>query len=1307
MFIRPAKVLFKVISVIMMGVILFSSFSFSAFAETTAKTVNTPIERLNEFGNGLAAFYSGKVTQNFTNDKSKVDINGDLSKYVNEKKMTIKSTTDQLFWDYGNGMLKINTSKSQAVSGFLKSLGSYTLKDVVIDSSNEYATILVTSLDGKPIASSDKLLIQASTEDKLFNFKEKNGTILDLGQPQIMVKNINAKVTLKNRTKMKAISLDENGYYKSNAKVEAKGKDLKVNLPANSMYTIVYKENSIKSQAAPKTTKGKYIIWQGEKPDSTNFPNKTDFSASTFEDKKSLLLGNDWLTAPNDPRAEGEEPLFAKYTVNVDEDGEYSFWTRKFWKHGPFKWRFDDGEWKTCPFEVTLSDNTDIRKFLCANWVYLNNVKLSKGKHTFELEMSAEVGQSKVGAFDAFLLTKDFFVPRGNILPGTKYGKAESGYWAFEPDFDQFKDSLIDLRYLNEKKAGQSGFVKKDNNQILLGNGKPVKFVGVNIGPDVIRSDKKTVQYLARRLAKYGINMVRLHGSVYDKASTDLSKIDTDYLDKLQYFVATLKNEGIYSNISWYFPLWYNLSKDNGFDGYNNTNPFALLEFDSQFQSIYKDTAKNFLTVKNPYTGLSLVQDPAVAMIEIQNEDNYFFWTFGKSNISEAKLKDLETQYAAWLIKKYGSLEKTTKTWGIEAAQDRDSIENKRMTLLDAWFMTLDGAKNPNINKRMQDQLEFLVNSQKSFYEGMVSFLKKDLGAKALISASNWTTADNKSQNALERYTYTPADIIDRHGYFNSDHQGDGSGYSVSVGQTFVDKSVMYSPEAAIMGVVETEGHPQMISETGWTNPNKYKGESIPMWTTYGSLNGTDAIGFFAITGAHWENSMNKFAFMTPTIMGQMAGFSLMFRRQDVVEAKPLVKITHSLKELYQYKGSPLYESSALDQYRDVGPKKTATDASTMNFEYGNTYGFAKSGGSGSVSITSDINRVYMGNGSMNVIYKDVVKGKKDKQASVEVAVKEPNLSLPSKSVLKFRIFVPGSSQIMLQPFVQGKTISKEGALSKVLETGKWVEISLAIDKGIEKVIKLGVRLVLPQGSASKGQIWIDSINYDGYLEKLDFEKALAETEKLANEAVAGDKAGNYPEADIDRLKSDIEYYKEQISNLDLNKEAIVDLQQQLQDTNNIFVRKKISDEDKAYINFEDGLQGFGAAYGDGKATVTLDSTKSYKGKNSCRIDFENGYNIGVQKDTLDIEPGSTIVYRVFVDPNAVVDVQPMVFGKGWKYNGNYIADQYVTKGKWVEYSVQFAEGEKPVIMFGLGLLGAGSKGTVWVDSIEVIPPTK
>jgi len=676
-----------------------------------------------------------------------------------------------------------------------------------------------------------------------------------------------------------------------------------------------------------------YVWWEGESPVKTNFPSKTWFSASTFEaSRHRILSGGDWLT--NTGKRKDAE-AFASYRIRVSKSGDYALWCRKFWKHGPFRWRFDRRPWQTCTRDVGLASTTPIRKHLCVNWVYLGKVKLDRGTHTFELRLLANEGQNLTACFDAFLLSPTVFTPRGRLKPDEKSGDAEPGWWAFEPATDTFADAMLDLRPLNEKIAGESGFVRRNGDDFVLGNGKPVRFWAVNVGGGVVRLGKEPQKYLARRLAKVGVNMVRVHSALFDRGAPDPAAPDRKYLDSLHHLVAVLRAEGIYVKLSFYFPLWFDVKPTYGIPGYDtirNKKPFALLYFDARMQAIYKSWARALLTTRNPYTFVPLGKDPAVAIVEIVNEDSTFFWTFAKKNIPRVQMMKLEKRFGDWLRKRYGSLAKAPAAWGARASHKNDEVRKGRVALLSAWHMTSQGVARSGISKkRMSDQLRFLTEHQKGFYADMVRYFRKDLGAKCLVSCSNWKTADARTLDALERYTYTAGDVIDRHGYFGGRHSGEGANYSVRVGHTFADRAGVLEPTKIPIQVNAVKGFPHIISEIGWPNPNRFKAEFPFLAAAYGSLTGIDGIFFFAVGSPGWDHDAKKFPVSCPTIMGQFPALALAYRRGDVREGKTVAHETLKLDDLYAFKGSAAVTPPALDALRkkDVAAPAGAAHAST------------------------------------------------------------------------------------------------------------------------------------------------------------------------------------------------------------------------------------------------------------------------------------------------------------------------------------------------------------------------------------------
>ncbi|MBM4086952.1 MAG: hypothetical protein FJ272_19355, partial [Planctomycetes bacterium] len=255
-----------------------------------------------------------------------------------------------------------------------------------------------------------------------------------------------------------------------------------------------------------------WIWWEAEDAVAHTFQGSNAFEPANA-DQQDKLSNNDWLQHHEGAGKTG------KWEVNVAEGGKLAFWTRKFWKHGPFKWRWNGGAWRECGRDIALADNVTLRLHLCANWVYLGEVELPAGKNTLEIEGLPDAAAI---AFDCFLLSKTPFLPDGANKPGKKYNRTEDGWFAFEPDADRFgSDALLDLRSLNQKRAGDDGFVQaRGMDFVFEKTGKPVQFWAVNTGGEF--DDPSAVRYLARRLAKLGVNMIRIHGRVFEPKAPNL-----------------------------------------------------------------------------------------------------------------------------------------------------------------------------------------------------------------------------------------------------------------------------------------------------------------------------------------------------------------------------------------------------------------------------------------------------------------------------------------------------------------------------------------------------------------------------------------------------------------------------------------------------------------------------------------------------------------------------------------------------------------------------------------------------------------
>ncbi|MFO8006516.1 MAG: hypothetical protein R6V05_02145, partial [Candidatus Brocadiia bacterium] len=414
--------------------------------------------------------------------------------------------------------------------------------------------------------------------------------------------------------------------------------------------------------AASPTDQPTFIWWEAEQLADTNLPDPdAPFPGNISPAERGKLSGGRWLMTSGPP---SETPYFVTYQVEVPREATYDFWVRKFWKHGPFRWRFDEGQWQECGRRIALHGHTHLRKHIGTNWVFLGRLPLGKGDHKLRIEMLEEEGG---GAVDCFLLIDGPFVPRGKLKPGRKSGRATPGFFPWEPDADPLLASCpIDLRRLNEEEAGQDGFVKRQGGGFVLGSGRPVRFWMVQGGSLMAMKDPM-VDYWARRLAKYGVNMVRLGmlGMFNDWKAGNAEAFQRK-LDRLHYVVSALKREGIYVYLGHLF--WHTsvqVSEEDGFPGYGDgKTAYCLLFFDPKMRSMYLEWVDALVNAPNPYTGLPLSRDPAVAIIEIQNESNLFWWSFRPEALVPQTRALMEQRFAEWAAEKYGSVGEALEAWG-------------------------------------------------------------------------------------------------------------------------------------------------------------------------------------------------------------------------------------------------------------------------------------------------------------------------------------------------------------------------------------------------------------------------------------------------------------------------------------------------------------------------------------------------------------------------------------------------------------------------------------------------------------------
>jgi hypothetical protein len=667
-----------------------------------------------------------------------------------------------------------------------------------------------------------------------------------------------------------------------------------------------------------------WIWWEAEAPQATNFPEQNPFAPVGLQATRALS-GGKWIGA-----ARPGKTLFLEYRITVTKSSQYNFYARKFWKHGPFKWHFDDQPWREVGRNAALLDDVGLAKFVGVNWVGLGAVNLASGVHNLRIEVDASADAT---AFDCFVLIDGPFLARGKLKPGEKYDvTAPEGWFLFDPAADSFgSGAALDLRSLNEKFAGEGGFIQaKGEGFVHEKTGEPIRFWGVNTGLEILGQSDADLDRYARRLAKLGVNAVRLGGPLW--LDDDPTRIDPQKVARLHRLVAALKSEGIYLGLTTFFPFWLKPNHLPGVDGFGGKeDAFAIAFFNPQFQEMQRQWWREILVPRNPYTGQTLLEDPTLAFLEIINEDGLLFPTFAPyETVPAPEMKIVEKLFGRWLTRKYSGIEQALKAWN----EDRSESFFRRLrtpaTRGDAPSEGRVGIMNLSVMLdhralRAQDTTAFLTELQRGYFEQMYAYLKRDLGFRGLVAGSNWVTADARIFGPLDKWSNAGCDYMDRHGYFGGPQEGERASYSISEGDRYNDASALLFETGKKPGETSFDlplmdlaynGKPSTISEIGWVSPNRYRSDMPVLSAAYGALQGTDAFFFFTSPDVEWPGHLTKFSLADPVGMGQFPASALLFREGLVKAAPVAIHIESRLADLYAMKGTSISAAQNLDDLR-------------------------------------------------------------------------------------------------------------------------------------------------------------------------------------------------------------------------------------------------------------------------------------------------------------------------------------------------------------------------------------------------------
>ena len=466
-------------------------------------------------------------------------------------------------------------------------------------------------------------------------------------------------------------------------------------------------------------------------------------------------------------------------------------------------------------------------------------------------------------------------------------------WFAFQPS-KEVVAGVIDVNL--DHPAGQHGGVRMVKDGFAFEDGTPIKFWGVNLSYTANAPDRETADFTAARFAKYGVNAVRMHKFSYPTGQmgigdpNDSTRMDLAGMDRLDYFVSKLKEKGVYFGWSHTYGFTVVPGDRKHLLAYDEIaknlkgKTYAFINFAEDVQDLMIDMVVNLLKHKNPYTGKTYAEEPALCFIELQNEDDIFFYTSeGAFNACPTYKKQFQARFAAWLKERYGSEEKLKTAWEGALKKGESLADATIVPQLNPWFFGEDhlpGQKGGS-RQRLLDTAAFLHTVQDRFYSRFVKAIR-DAGYKGPLNGSPWQ-APSMLPHYYNLYSDYKAGYIDRHNYF------EGGGRDMFA-------SMLTQPGSGYFGsgLQQVIDRPFGLSEWIHVYPNVYAAEGPAIIAAYGmGLQGWDASYEFQSQAAKhafgdvagnfpwgvWEADV-------PTSLGQFPALARMIYRGDVKEGE-------------------------------------------------------------------------------------------------------------------------------------------------------------------------------------------------------------------------------------------------------------------------------------------------------------------------------------------------------------------------------------------------------------------------------------
>lgn len=436
--------------------------------------------------------------------------------------------------------------------------------------------------------------------------------------------------------------------------------------------------------------------------------------------------------------------------------------------------------------------------------------------------------------------------------PAERLAAPDETWWA--NDF-HWNRAPVDLSFLNadDKPAGKRGFLKAVGEDLVFEDGTKARFWGTNISAYALfrALNPETVRHQAKRLAKLGFNLVRIHHhdsdwvapNIFGMRPQNTLKPDPEALASLAWWIKCLRDEGIYVWIDLH--VGRKLMATDGIEAFSEIAkgdpPKAELQgylyVNDSIQARMREFAADYLSYVNPHTGLALKDDPAIVTVLVTNE-NDLTHHFGNALLADKNVP--------WHSERYMSLARAFAT--------RHRLDADRV-----WRSWEFGPSKI-----------FLADLEHAYFSKTEEELRA-LGVKVPIVGTNyWGGMGLAGLTALAE-----GDLVDAHGYGRANDVERDPRYAATLSSMLASGAVAGKPYT----VSEWNVEPFPVFDRSSFPPQLAATASHQSWTALVQYAYSQSPMMARPHSGQWE------AFTDPALMALMPASALLYRTGHVSAA--------------------------------------------------------------------------------------------------------------------------------------------------------------------------------------------------------------------------------------------------------------------------------------------------------------------------------------------------------------------------------------------------------------------------------------